>query len=163
MTVELVAQTIQFILAPVVMISATGLLLLGVLTRYAAVNDRLRAMAAERIDVLRRAESGANPFDDERLGEIDAQLPTLVRRLRWLHDAVLALYLAVVVFVVSMFAIGLAAATGSGGLATASLLVFLGATLIMLAGVVLVVTEVMHAQRAIEYEVGRVAALTRRR
>ncbi len=163
MSVQLVAQTIQFILAPVVMITATALLLNGLLGRYAAVNDRIRAMAHERLELLRALAGARDRFEEERLGEIDAQLPLLVRRHGRLHDAVLSLYVCVVVFVASMFAIGLAAAIDSAPLASVALATFLAATAILLLGLVLAVTEVVSAQRAIEYEVGRVSSLKKPR
>lgn len=53
MTAHLVATTIQEILAPVVMVTACALILSGLITRAQAINDRLRLMDGERLDVLR--------------------------------------------------------------------------------------------------------------
>ncbi|MBU6423273.1 MAG: DUF2721 domain-containing protein [Chloroflexota bacterium] len=160
MTVQAVAQIIQFILAPVVMISAAGLLLLGLLTRYGAVNDRIRELVHERFDLLRSLARSQDPFGRERLAEIDAQMPLLTGHLRRLHNAVLALYVSVVAFVASMFAIGVAAATGSSLLATLALAIFLVGTAVVLVAMALAVVELRAAQAAVEYEVRRVAALS---
>ena len=53
MSAENVTRTIQLILAPVVMITACALLLNGLLSRYDALNARLRIMGRERLDLLR--------------------------------------------------------------------------------------------------------------
>ena len=64
MGVASVSQTIQFILAPAIMISACAIILGGLLSRYAAVNDRLRALAHERFDLIRAVQKGqAGRFD----------------------------------------------------------------------------------------------------
>ncbi len=49
MNLDMVARTIQLVLAPVVMVTTAALILNGVLGRYSAVNDRLRVMALERL------------------------------------------------------------------------------------------------------------------
>ncbi len=89
------------------------------------------------------------------------QTPLLLRRHRQLHRAVLAFYLALVVFVASMFVIGLAGATDSAILATSALVTFLFATAILLVGLLFTVAEVAAAQRALEFEVRRVSDLPR--
>jgi hypothetical protein len=47
MSAEMVARTIQLIIAPVVMVTTCSILLGGLLSHYAALNDRLRGMARE--------------------------------------------------------------------------------------------------------------------
>src|SRR4051812_48031474 len=81
MDVEMVAKNLQLIIAPVVMISSCALLLTGLLGRYAAVNDRLRAMARERLD-LWHSDIDGDGFKTERLHQIDQQIPDLLRRHR---------------------------------------------------------------------------------
>jgi uncharacterized membrane protein YphA (DoxX/SURF4 family) len=53
MNAEMPPRTIQLILAPVVMVTACAILLAGLLSRFAALNDRLRLLARERLDLLR--------------------------------------------------------------------------------------------------------------
>src|SRR5689334_1681673 len=107
MDVEMVARNIQLIIAPVVMISSCAILLTGLLGRYAAVNDRLRAMARERLEIWHSGARDA-PFQVERLCEIDTQMPDLLRRHRLIHHAVLSVFCAILVFVSSMFIIAFA-------------------------------------------------------
>src|SRR5205814_4710458 len=124
MSLGLVTQIIQLIIAPVVMVSACGIVLNGLLARYAAVNDRLRLMAHERWDLLRSASrsgpgdpseidpSEIDPFVIERLQELDIQIPQLLQRHHRLRDAVLLLYIAMLLFIACMVAIGAAAIAG---------------------------------------------------
>jgi hypothetical protein len=168
MTAETVSRTIQVILAPVVMVTACSILVGGFQTHYAAINDRLRAMARERLDLLRglrgepaRGAGEANKLDLERLEEIDHQIPDLLRRHRQVHDAVLAVYCAILLFVASMFVIAYAAAVNADWAATAAMLVFLAGVGALLAGVVFVAVEVRISHRALQYEVGRIERLAR--
>ena len=50
MDVQTAAKTIQLILAPVVMVSACGILLTGMLGHFGNINDRIR-MPARKSDV----------------------------------------------------------------------------------------------------------------
>ena len=59
MTAETIARTIQLIVAPVVMVTAGAILSGGLLSHAGAINDRLRTLAHERLDVERIA--GLNP------------------------------------------------------------------------------------------------------
>lgn len=165
MSPETVARTIQLIIAPVVMVTACALLVGGILSRYATVNDRLRLLAHERLELLRamggeitiRASTGG--FTVERLQEIDTQLPDLLRRHKLLHDAALTVYGAILVYMTCMFVIALAVVTGSAQIATGVLLLFLAGTGVLFMGVVLTAMEVRTSERAIRYEVQRVSNL----
>lgn len=163
MTAQMVAQTIQLILAPVVMVTACALVLNGVLSRYAAVNDRLRALSRERLDWLRSGPEARDDLAAERLEEIDEQIPELVRHHKLLHDGALGVYFAVAVFIADMFVIALAAVTGAAWLATAALVIFLAGTGVLLFGVVLTALEIRTSHRAVQGEATRVAGLGQRR
>ena len=54
MNVETVAHTIQLILAPVVMVTACGLILNSLVVRYGAIAEHMRAINRERLEMLRR-------------------------------------------------------------------------------------------------------------
>jgi hypothetical protein len=166
MTIQAVAQTIQLIIAPVVMVTTCGIILTGFLARYAAINDRLRLMVRERLDLLRpnpelpgQSARYAAALDRERLAQIDAQVPELLRRHRLLRDAIFLLYLAIAVFIASMLGIAAAAVSGLAWLATAALVSFLTGTLVLLASVLLTALELRASHRALEFEVRRVTAL----
>ncbi|MBC7990932.1 MAG: DUF2721 domain-containing protein, partial [Luteimonas sp.] len=161
------------IIAPVVMITACAITLGALQSRYAAINDRLRLMTRERLDLLRSlgvpivpvmpagdaAQRGSDAYAEERLTEIDVQIPLLLRRHRLAHGAVLAVYYAMIAFIGNMFVIAVAVATSAAAAATAALIVFLLAMAIFLAGVMLIAEEVRASHRTIQYEVERVLRL----
>lgn len=162
MSVQTVTQIIQLILAPVVMVTACGIIIGGMQNRNAAINDRLRALARERLDLLRIASATSaqdDPYLMERLDEIETQTPGLLRRHSLAHQAVLTVYSAIMLFVLCMFVIAVAAQTHAAWIATGALLVFLAGTLVLLLGIVRIVMEVRQELVAVHFEVERVMAL----
>ncbi len=155
MDVETLARTIQSILAPVVMISACAIILGGLWGHASAINDRLRAMNHERLELWRAAATDA--YTVERLHQIDTQTPTLVRRHRRVIQAIVTIYGAILVYIVSMFAI--AGASLANVSATFALLLFLTGTFLLLVAILLAILEIRISQVAVEFEVKRVAGL----
>jgi hypothetical protein len=149
-TLASVASIIQTILAPAVMISACGLLLLGMQNKYGRIIDRLRSLARERLELIpQRGE----PLANARLTLIDRQLPDLMLRLRKQQSAVLGLFRAVAIFVADGFLIagGLLLAPGIGNaLALAAFLLGMG---FVFWSVVQAATEIRISTRAVTYEV----------
>ena len=157
MDTQMIGQIIQLIVAPVVMISSCALVLNGLLARYGAINDRLRLMAHERLELLRTGQN--DRFSAERLNEIDRQIPGLLHRHRQLHDAVLLTYCSIFLFLLAMFAIaGLVA--GVGWLTSAVLLLFIGALLALMLAVAVAVLEIYRSNRALRYEVEQIGKLS---
>jgi len=78
------------------MISSCSLVLNGLLARYGAINDRLRLMGRERFELLRALQN--DRYNEERLSEIDRQLPDLLHRHKQVHDAVLLTYCSISCF-----------------------------------------------------------------
>src|SRR5438093_175263 len=120
MDITTVARTIQLILAPSVLLTTCAILLGSFEQRYSAVNGRLRALMRERLELLRSPAgdllSGTTPHDayaTERLTEIDAQVPTLLSRHRLIRNSIVILFCAMVDFIATMMAIGLAIAIPS--------------------------------------------------
>jgi hypothetical protein len=166
MTVEMVARTIQFVVAPVVMLTACAILQGGLLEHYGAINDRLRALNHERLELVLGAASiaasaGSLPaYRRERLLEIDRQAPELLRRHKRMHDCVLAIYWAIFFFGLDMATIGLAVGTGSTLVANLALVVFFAGLLALLASIYRMAGEIRTSQQAIDYEVQRVLTLS---
>lgn len=166
MTAQEVAQIIQEIIAPVVMISSCAILVSGILARYAELNLRLRAMAAERLQLLRTADgelslaaTKTEAYKVERLTEIDAQAPALLRRHELLHNAVLTTYGAILALVLCMFVIAWAAVGRSAPLANLALILFLVGMCTLLVGLLFVAIEVRASASAVRYEIRRVLGL----
>jgi hypothetical protein len=162
MDVQTAAKTIQLILAPVVMVSACGILLTGMLGHYGTINDRIRKLTAERLELsqLRPAE-GHEALARERLTEIDHQVPMLIGRHRQVHHAILLANTAVAILVVSMFIIAAAALSNSSAAGTVALFVFLAGTATVMSSAVFMALEVRSSHQAVSYEGMRVIELPR--
>lgn len=101
-----VSQLIVQMVSPAVMVSACGLMLLGLGNKYARVVDRIRAFAAEARS-LRKLGAEAGPVDVQRLRVLEVQTPDLIRRGRLLRNAVLMFYAAIFLFVMCAFVLPL--------------------------------------------------------
>jgi len=160
MDVQTAAKTIQLILAPALMVSACGILLTGMLGHYGTINDRIRRLTAERLELsqLQPAE-GHETLARERLTEIDHQVPMLIGRHRQVHYAILLAYTAVAILVVSMFVIAAAALSDSSATGTFALFVFLVGTAAVMGSAVFMALEVRSSHQAVSYEGMRVIDL----
>jgi Protein of unknown function (DUF2721) len=156
MNLDMTARIIQLTLAPVVMITSCALVLSGLLVRYGAVNDRMRAMAHERLELAHPTPETSQSFVAERVAQIEAQLPDLLHRHTLLHNAVLVVYIATGLFLVSMLIIAIAAAVNVSWLSIAILILFLAGTGALFIGVMIAIIEVRSSHRAVQYEVRRV-------
>jgi hypothetical protein len=164
----MVSQTIQLIIAPAVMVTTCAILVASVLSRYAVINDRLRLMTRDRLDLFRQADgvrleppAPGNAYAIERLAEIDAQVPGLLRRHRLIRDSLLAIYVAVVSFLLTMLAIAVASTIQLAVFDFIALALFLIGTVALLVGVALTTIELRMSHQALHYEVDRVMNLGR--
>jgi hypothetical protein len=158
-------MAVQAMVAPVVLITAAAILSGGLLTIYGSVNDRMRAMDHERLEIL-TGDDGTllsaeqvPPSGQERLTQIDAQLPRLLRRHHLLHNAILVIYAAVAVLVLSVVTIAIAVTAGSGVAGTVALALVLAGTVMLLAGLVSAARSIIISTDAIDYEVQRTLSL----
>ena len=155
MSAEAIMRTIQLILAPVVMVSAWAIFVGGLLSHYEAINGRMRSMARERLELL-RTSAEADRFVNERLAELDTQLPQLVERHALVHHSLLAAYTGILILVASMCAIAFSAVVAAEWLVGLVLAMFVGGILAMLLSVILIALEVRTSRRAVTFEVQRV-------
>jgi hypothetical protein len=156
---------VQAMVAPVVLITTAAILSGALLTMYGSVNDRMRAMDHERLQILTGADgtlvSAAEvpPSGRERLTQIDTQLPRLLRRHRLLHNAVLLIYAGVAVLVLSVITIGIAVTASSGAAGITALVLVLAGTVMLLGGLLFAARSITISADAIDYEVQRTLSL----
>lgn len=153
-----VAQTIQLIIAPVVLITACAIIQGTILGRFMYVGQRIRSLVHERLELLHSGKMG-DAFSLERLQEIDRQIPLLKQRHRLLQKSVLLIYSAISIFLLSMFAIALSVASSLGVIATLALMCFLLGTCLLLTGVIFAGQEIRMSHQALCYEVNRISSL----
>ncbi len=102
-----IVQIIQLMLAPGLMISACGLLLLGMNNKYSLVVNRIRLLNEERRRVLRRMDESEFSYQENvRLESISKQLEKLTYRVKLVRNAVLFYTIAVALFVITSLLIG---------------------------------------------------------
>jgi hypothetical protein len=158
-------RAIQAMLAPVVLMTTAAILAGGIQAMHAAVNDRMRAMTAERISRLTgtRGEltspTALPGAAREKLDEIDAQLPLLLRRHRMLHNALLLICLTVLIVVVAMVLIALSITVPTAAVGDVALGLLLASTVALLLGLILVPVSVRQSATAVDYEVLHVLRL----
>jgi hypothetical protein len=156
---------IQAMLAPVVLMTVAAIIAAGIQAMYSGVNDRMRDMAAERFSRLATAHGELTRVADlpaairERVAEIDTQLPALRRRHRMLRNALLCIYMAVLIVVVAMVLIAISVAVPSPPVGDVALVVVLVATGSLLAGLTLVAAAVRHSADTVDYEIEAVLGL----
>ncbi len=102
-----IIEIIQLMLAPGLMISACGLLLLGMNNKYSLVVNRIRLLNEERRKTLRKIDDSEFSYQENvRLESISKQLERLTYRVQLVRNAVLFYTIAVALFVVTSLFIG---------------------------------------------------------
>jgi hypothetical protein len=121
-------QVITSAIAPVVMVSAAGLLFIGVQAKHLHLADRLRTLMAEYRTL------GTDPTHQERREQIVAQLVLFTKRVRLSLRALELLYVAVFCFVMtSLFLVSEAFTAPLVTLAVTPLIFVLGVSCLLLA------------------------------
>lgn len=158
MSIDTIIRTISLILAPVVMISSCAIFLNGLFGHYQTISARLRGMHRERLELLQTVDMGTTAERTfsiivQRILEIDTQLPNMLRRHKLIRDAVVAIGVAVSIFITSMFIIALATAANSPLAAVIALIAFLLGTGALLVGVITTTIELYQSHREVSYEI----------
>jgi len=146
-------QAIQFIsgmLAPAIMISSCGLILLGLQSKYSNIIDRIRDLNEEK----RRLElmESLDCFQERRMRSLTAQIQKLLIRARLDRNGILSLYLAILSFVLTSLLIA-PAYFGYLGLITFSIFFFVIGIGLVLTGIIYVALEVSNSYKVVKYEV----------
>lgn len=103
-----IVEIIQLMLAPGIMISACGLLLLGMNNKYSLVVNRIRLLNEERRKAIHKTtdDKNFNYQETQRLESISMQISSLVYRVKLVRNAVLSYTIAVALFVLTSLSIG---------------------------------------------------------
>jgi hypothetical protein len=151
--------------APVVLLTVGGLISNGLLTVYNSVNDRLRLMTRERIEILtgpagEKLDVATVPvMSRERLEEIGVQLPLILRRHKLTRLAVLTIYAAIAVHGLSIVVIAIAVLQDDEVAGRVALGLVLAGTIVMLLGIGIAGLSLAKSADAITYAVKRTTKL----
>ena len=147
-----VVNVIQAMLAPGLMISACGLLVLGMNNKYSMVVNRIRLLNEER----RRGDAGEGELSgkhQERKDNIVSQLELLRVRIRLVRNSVLGYSVAAAFFVISSLFIGLRLVVAHPLVEWLIVGFFVGGVLSVLIGVVNAVLEILQGYRIVTLEI----------
>jgi len=146
-----IVQIIQAMLAPGIMISACGLLILGMNNKYSIVVNRIRLLNDEN----RKIHHMENKLDDEvkRESNIRVQIDKLNERVKIVKNAVFAYSVGVACFIISSLFIGINLYTNSINVEFLSLAFFLCGMIIVFVGVVFGAQESLKGYKIVRIEV----------
>lgn len=142
---ETIIEIIKGMLAPGIMISACGLLLLGMNNKYSLVVNRIRTLNNEFRELDEKNESRRN--------SILTQLPFLIERMKIIRNAVWLYTIAIAMFIFSIFFLGVFLLNGKTLTSSIlSLILFIIALGSVLAGVLFAAKEVLLGYKILRIE-----------
>ncbi len=136
---------IQAMLAPAVMVSACGLLLLGMNNKYSLVIDRIRALHLEK-------RVHADTLTPARRLNIDAQLKTFRRRVYMVRNAVVGYAIAVGCFILTSLGIGIQQWLSTPSLTFVAVVFFLMGMIAIFAGALFACVDAWTSYQVIMIE-----------
>lgn len=149
-----IVEIIQLMLAPGIMISACGLLLLGMNNKYSLVVNRIRLLNEERRKIIHRTDDkDFNYQENLRLESISMQITKLVFRVKLVRNAVLCYTVAVALFVLTSISIGLGFLFDLTKLNSLITILFLLGMISVLCGVIYAAYETYKGYEIVNYEV----------
>lgn len=150
-----IVKVIQAMLAPGLMISACGLLILGMNNKYSIVVNRIRLLNDEN----RKIHHLENEKEDDvkREKNIRVQIDKLNDRVRIVRDAVFAYSFAVACFIIASLSIGINLFAKSSVVEFFSLIFFLIGMLTVLIGVIFAAKESLKGYKIVRIEIEELA------
>ena len=149
-----IVQIIQLMLAPGLMISACGLLLLGMNNKYSLVVNRIRLLNEERRRSLKILDDKEFTLQENvRFESISKQLERLTYRVKLVRNAVLSYTIAVALFVLTSLLIGFGYLLDITRLNSFITILFLFGMISVLFGVIFAAYETYRGYEIVKYEV----------
>ncbi len=152
-TTPIAQQTIQAILTPALMISACGLLLLGLNNRYAIVIGRIRMLNDEKRRKLADPEGIDREYVDAlRFESVLQQIPSLMQRANYLRRSLLFLWIGVIGYLLSSIMLGVGIFFGLSA-AVCAVWIFMVGLVSAAIGVVFALLDIALAYRVLKLEI----------
>lgn len=149
-----IVEVIQLMLAPGIMISACGLLLLGMNNKYSLVVNRIRLLNEEKRRVISKVSGKEFSYEETvRIESISLQIKKLVFRARLVRNAVLSYTIAVALFVITSLLIGFKYIFDLEKLGSSITTIFLIGMISVLAGIIFAAHETIKGYEIIQLEV----------
>jgi hypothetical protein len=141
-------------LAPGLMISACGLLLLGMNNKYSLVVNRIRLLNEEKRKIFH--QENIDEIDSNRLSNIELQISHLIGRISLVRNAVFGYSLAVALFIVSSVLIGITIKKNTSGFDWLIVAFFYAGMFAVFVGIVFAAIEVWKGYRIVKIEISEV-------
>ena len=149
-----IIEVIQLMLAPGIMISACGLLLLGMNNKYSLIVNRIRILNEEKRRFVNKAAEKDFSYEETiRLESISRQLSALIYRVKLVRNAVFFYTVAVALFVLTSLFIGIQYLSVFQKLNYLIITLFLVGMIAVLAGVIFAAYETIKGYQIIHLEV----------
>jgi hypothetical protein len=152
-----IVNVIQAMLAPGIMISACGLLILGMNNKYSIVVARIRALTDEKRRLITPPKHGnLNQDEENRLSNINMQIDLFAYRVVLVKKAVTSYYIAVGFYILSSLIIGLNFLYGQRIIQLMALITFLAGMLSVVVGVYYAAQEIKKGLEIVKIEITHV-------
>lgn len=154
MGTDIYFKTIQLMLAPAVMISACGLLLLGISNKYSAITNRMRLMSEERRRHFYKIKEGKelDYLETTRLHSVIKQLGELLVSARRVRNVISSYVIGLFLFILTSLIIGLDIFINIKVTETIALFTFIAGMLSVGNGLVFLLLETLKGFKIIEVE-----------
>ena len=149
-----VIQAIQLMLAPAVMISGCGLLLLSISNKFSSVVNRVRLLNEEKRRLFARAaEPTFGAQENQRLESIARQLDRLLRRAWMVRNSLLCYSISIALFVLTSLLIGFDYFVPVFQLKSVIIATFMAGLVIFFCGVIFSAFDTLKGYEIIKYDV----------
>jgi hypothetical protein len=155
-------EVIRILVAPVVMISAAGLICLALYNRLAAIVSRARAFHKERFDAVAKLSASSQAALSathcehlrKRIAALDQQVEHILPRAKLIRNALICLLFSVVCMLACSLALGISMVVPWTG--EIALVLFLLGVLVMIVSVLLALVELFGALDPVALEASSV-------
>jgi len=149
-----IVQLIQGMLAPGLMISACGLLLLGINNKYSLVVNRIRLLNEEKRKIFHQDKM--DEADSDRLSNIELQISHLISRIGLVRNAVFSYSIGVALFIVSSVLIGVTINSHPSAFNWLIVSFFYAGMFAVFIGIIFAAIEVWKGYRIIKIEISEI-------
>lgn len=149
-----IIHLIQGMLAPGLMISACGLLLLGMNNKYSLVVNRIRLLNEEKRKIFHQEQK--DEIDSSRLSNIELQISHLIGRISLVRNAVFSYSLAVALFIVSSVLIGVTISQRTPAFDWLIVAFFYAGMFAVFLGIIFAAIEVWKGYRIVKIEISEI-------
>ena len=158
-------QAIEAMVTPVVFITVGGLFINGLMVAVTTIGTRLHDLDRERLDILGGpngellTENQLTPVDSERLDIIRREVPMLMRRVQGIRRAIMIVYTAMALLVLSVIFIAASIPDESIPLAYVALGFVVAGVAAVFIAITIAVRVAAKSANVLRYETGKLDEL----